>query len=237
MASGKKNYFRHSFHAGKDDKIVDLIAGHGKQAYFHYFRLLELCGEQAADSVPEKFVFHRRTLCAELMVTNSRLGHHLLAMQSSLLLEYVLSDRKVEILIPKFTKYLGKYTNKKPSNTSNKRKEKEIKEKESKINKKEIKKNILDSSPLEHLTDNKMVKEWLRTGTKPIQEKLLETYSDNYLKDLILTAYSWSSENNKNRKAGTFLKTWAEKDQNKELREVWNSPFKGIDLNKIDGGL
>lgn len=128
MASGRKNYFRHSFFAGDDDKIVDLVTTHGKQAYFHYFRLLELCGKQSEQEVPKKFVFHRRTLCAELMVTNSRLGHHLLAMQSSLLLEYVLTDRKVEILIPNFPKYLGKYQTKKSPNVPNKRKEKEIKE-------------------------------------------------------------------------------------------------------------
>ena len=132
MASGKKNYFRHSFSAGKDDKIVSLICDYGKEAYFHYFRLLELCGEQAADEIPEKFVFHRRTLCAELMVTSSRLGRHLLAMQSALLLEYVLSAGKVEILIPNLPKYLGRYSNKNPPNSSNKRKEKKRKEKKRK---------------------------------------------------------------------------------------------------------
>lgn len=127
MASGKKNYFRHSFYASKDDKIVDLITRHGKQAYFHYFRLLELCGEQAAEKIPEKFVFHRRTLCAELMVSNSKLSHHLLAMQSSLLLHVVLSDRKVEVLVPNFSKFLGVYQSKIPSKSPNKRKEKKRK--------------------------------------------------------------------------------------------------------------
>lgn len=132
MANGKKNYFRHSFFAGNDDKIVSLISNHGKEAYFHYFRILELCGQQSAESVPEKFVIHARTLCAELMVTRSRLGGHLLAMKSSLLLDYVLTSDKVELHIPNFSKYLGKYENKKSSNTPNKIKEKEIKLNESK---------------------------------------------------------------------------------------------------------
>jgi hypothetical protein len=145
MASGKKNYFRHSFYAGKDDKIVNLITDHGKQAYFHYFRLVELCGEQASESMPEKFVFHRRTLCAELMVTNSRLGHHLLAMQSSLLLHYVMDDRKVEILMPNLVKYMGKYESKNHSNTPNKRKEKKRKEKEIKVNEKASDANASES--------------------------------------------------------------------------------------------
>ena len=68
MASGKKNYFRHSFFASDDEKIVTLISKHGKAAYFHYFRLLELCGQKSESYVPDKFVFHVRTLCAQLMV-------------------------------------------------------------------------------------------------------------------------------------------------------------------------
>lgn len=134
MANGKKNYFRHSFFAGSDDKIVNLISEHGKQAYFHYFRLLELCGQQCAETIPEKFIFHRRTLCAELLVTNSKLGHHLSGMQSSLLLHYFMDARKVEVLVPNLSKYLGKYENKNSSNVANKTKEKEIKEKETKEN-------------------------------------------------------------------------------------------------------
>jgi hypothetical protein len=130
MSSGKKNYFRHSIYASKDDKIVDLISKHGKQAYFHYFRLIELCAEQAIDSMPEKFIFHRRTLCAELLVTNSRLGHHLLAIQSSLLCHYFMTSSKVEILIPNLPKYLGLYQSKNTSNfpiKGNKIKENKIK--------------------------------------------------------------------------------------------------------------
>lgn len=132
MASGKKNYFRHSFFAGNDEKIVSLITNHGKEAYFHFFRLLELCGQQSSEIVREKYVFHARTLSTELFVSRSRLGHHLLAMQSSLLLQYVLSENRVEILIPNFAKYLGKYESKMSPNTPNKIKENEIKEKEKK---------------------------------------------------------------------------------------------------------
>ena len=139
MASGKKNYFRHYFNAGRDDKIVELIANHGKQAYFHYFRLIELCAEKESENPSDKYIFHRRTLCAELLVTNSKLGHHLLAMQSSLLLQYVMDDRKVEVLLPKLLKYMGRYQNKNTSNSPNKRKEN--KRKENKVEKKVIIKN------------------------------------------------------------------------------------------------
>jgi hypothetical protein len=130
LASGKKNYFRHHFNASKDPKVVALIDDFGKEAYFHYFRLLELCASIASDEFPEdhKFTFRRSTVCQELRVTNSRLTHHLLAIQSSLLGEVLVTQKEVQILFPKLSKYMGKYETKLPSNTPNKRKEKKRKE-------------------------------------------------------------------------------------------------------------
>ena len=139
-----------------------------------------MCGELSADSIPEKFVFHRRTLCAELMVTNSKLGHHLLAMQSSLLLEYVLSDGKVEVLIPNLSKYLGRYSTKKAPNLSNKRKEKEKKEKKSKEEGKTPKQkpdamhNHLSFIPSDML-------EWLGNVTPYMQKKWLKSFSEEMI--------------------------------------------------------
>lgn len=150
MASGRKNYFRHSIFARKDPKLVRLIDDHGKEAYFHFFALLELCAEVACDDFPVggKFVFRRSTLCHELRVTNSRLGHHLLAMQSALLCESVLSEKEVEILMPNLAKYMGRYDTKKEPNSPNKRKEKEIKEKERKENESKASAAPSDSIPL-----------------------------------------------------------------------------------------
>lgn len=209
MASGKKNYFRHSFQAGKDDKIVNLIADHGKSAYFHYFRLLELCGEQAAGSVPEKFVFHRRTLCAELMVTNSKLGHHLLAMQSSLLLQYFMDDRKVELLIPNLVKYLGKYSTKITSNTPNKKKEKEIKVNE--IKRKERKETTDESvakkaaarkAPPKKTFYEDQFEELCDFMTRESWERWENTYHDvAWLHHQIKSCLCWHSEKGSNRKS------------------------------------
>jgi hypothetical protein len=114
MASGKKNYFRHSIFARKDSKIVQLIDDHGKEAYFHYFALLELCAEVASNEFPAngEFVFRRSTLCHELRVTNSRLAQHLLAMESSLLCHAVLTEKDCKIVLPKLAKYMGKYESK-----------------------------------------------------------------------------------------------------------------------------
>ncbi len=152
MASGKKNYFRHSFNASKDPKVVGLIDDHGKEAYFHYFRLLELCANEASEGFPEdsKFTFRRSTLCRELFVTNSRLTHHLLAIQSSLLGEVVVSEKEVQILLPNLAKYMGKYETKLSSNVSNKRKEKERKEK-----KREEDIEVVESGIHEHPLDIK----------------------------------------------------------------------------------
>jgi hypothetical protein len=134
MASGKKNYFRHSIFARKDSKIVQLIDEHGKEAYFHFFALLELCAEIASSEFPPtgEFVFRRSTLCHELRVTNSRLGRHLVAMQSALLCDVVLTENECKIVLPKLAKYMGKYESKLTPNSPNKRKEKERKEKERK---------------------------------------------------------------------------------------------------------
>ena len=127
MASGKKNYFRHSFYAHKDDKIMSLVDKHGKEAYFHFFVILELCGEQASESMPESFVFHPRTLCSALLVRRHRLLLKLLQLQDESILEVVHTEDKVELRIPNFPKYLGYYQSKLQTKTPNKRKEKERK--------------------------------------------------------------------------------------------------------------
>ena len=131
MGNGRKKYFRHSTSARLDEKIVNLIAMHGKEAYFHYFALLEMCAQKAlADDLSgdQTFVFHKRTVCNELMVTPQRLSRHLVAIQSSLLGDLVVTQERVEIKFPNLPKYLGRYTNKNTSKTPNKRKENKRKE-------------------------------------------------------------------------------------------------------------
>lgn len=190
MASGRKNYFRHSFSAGKDDKIVNLIANHGKQAYFHFFRLIELCCEQIDSEVPEKFVFHRRTLCAELMVTNSRLGHHLLAIQSSLLGEYVMTPTKAEILIYKLPKYLGRYSKQITPNSPNKKKRKENKRKESKV-----KETTRAAKPLLSFLDDE-ISDLLKIISESNFEKWHGRYGDkDWINEGIVKALRYHNDN------------------------------------------
>lgn len=132
MASGSKSYFRHSFEARKDPKIVEMIVKHGKETYFHFFALCEMCGKIAVDEgfpKDKKFKFHKRTLCDELMVTPQRLTHHLGAIKSSLLGDYMETGSTVEIKLHNLKKYLGQYEKKKLKNAL-------IKENKSKLNKK-----------------------------------------------------------------------------------------------------
>lgn len=154
MASGKKNYFRHSFHARNDDKIAGLINKHGKEAYFHFFALIELCAELASDKFPEDcwFHFHPRTLADALLVKKWTLVSHLSAIHQwglcgvSVEPQSAISDRSVEpqrvsVHLPNLPKFMGRYE----TNAPNKRKEKEKKEKETK--------NAPSASPLSKAFD------------------------------------------------------------------------------------
>lgn len=139
MASGKKNYFRHSAAARRDIKIVNLIAKHGKQAYYHYFILVEMCAEKALDDElngDEEFTFHKRIVCNELIVTPQKLALHLAPINEFRLGHVVVSGDEVKIKFPNLPKYLGRYGTKFTSNSTNKRKENEIKENEIKENEK-----------------------------------------------------------------------------------------------------
>ena len=130
MASGKKNYFRHSFFARNDDFIIRLIEEMGYQGYFLWFSLLEVCGEIASDSYPEKFKIHNSRLLRSLRCRQDKLDSFLTLAQ----LESRLSWERVEnnhfIQIHNFKKFLGKYDNLNRSNSPKEKKEKEKKEKE-----------------------------------------------------------------------------------------------------------
>lgn len=207
MASGKKNYFRHSFHARKHPDIVGLIEDHGKEAYFHFFALAEVCAEKASDQLnPDwKFIFRRSTLCRELLVTNSRLVRHLVAMTPSLVDQVVATEKEVQILFPKLSKYMGWYESKLDSKTSNKTKLSEIKQNEIKLNtenKTEAKKilskvepveALKKPSPLSFLFDQKPeVQDWLNAGTHETHLMLVKKFSHHVLVELIESAYLWA---------------------------------------------
>ena len=139
MASGKKNYFRHSFGAHNDEKLVKIIEKYGMAGYAYFWIILELCGEQASENVPEKFIFHQRTLLSNLLVRKDKLHSYLVTTTQLLLINATIDGTIIELCIPNLAKYLGKYSNKNTSNTPNKRKENKRKEKEIKTNDTDLK--------------------------------------------------------------------------------------------------
>lgn len=138
MASGKKNYFRHSFFARNDEFICEMIDKFGLQSYYYYFALIEMCGEQSAEELKKSYKFHQRTLVHSLRLNTRKLNLFLTYLQDKCKISYTYTQNQYEIIFHNLPKYLGKYSTKNESNLVNKRKENKIKEKEIKINKKEI---------------------------------------------------------------------------------------------------
>lgn len=202
MARGTKNYFRHSVETRRDPKIVTLLEN-GKEYYFYFFCILELCAEQAANGFPHdgKFTIHPRTLCQNLMVSRSSLVRHLSAIQSSLLLRYSMEENQCELLIPNLAKYMGKYESKIDLNRSNKRKEKEIKEKEIKENKSETqdaKKTYPVVESLAFLDDELLA--YAKRMTESQQQKLVDGYGVEVVRNYLLRLASWDMEQPQNKK-------------------------------------
>lgn len=137
MANGKKNYFRHSFFARNDIKLLRLRDEVGVGFYFYFFSLLELCGEESSDELKEEYEFHHSTI-RNLWGVNLKKSERVASVMNAVgLLEFEKREKSFVFKLPNFSKYLGKYTIKKESNTPNKRKEKEKKRKESKVKEKQ----------------------------------------------------------------------------------------------------
>jgi hypothetical protein len=132
MASGKKNYFRHSMFARNDDFVMGIMDKFGLDGYYYWFALIEMCAEQCADEMKIVCRFHESSLYAGLRCNSRRLRPVLDYMQTSTRLLYNYSDKFYEIEIANLSKYMGFYENKKESNSSKERKGNEIKIKERK---------------------------------------------------------------------------------------------------------
>jgi len=188
MSRGTKNYFRHSIETRRDPKIVSLLEN-GKEYYFYFFCILELCAEQAATGFPVdgKFTVHPRTLCQQLMVTRSSLDRHLSVIQSSLLLRYSMGENQCEILVPNLAKYMGKYESKNILNVPNKRKENERKEKKSKEKEKFP---VIESLSF---LDEQLLAYAERMSCEQ-QKNLVDGYGVEVIKNYLLRIASWDLE-------------------------------------------
>jgi len=128
MASGKKNYFRHSFFAVDDEKIQKIIDEMGFEGYGYYFSLIELCGRQCSDGPKNPIIFHIQTIRKVWRKNQESAKKVLRKLSESGLFLVTFSEHSVILDIPNLRKYLGKYDSKTPNEIKeNKRKEKEIK--------------------------------------------------------------------------------------------------------------
>jgi len=128
MASGRKNYFRHSFFARNDMKLRLFRDSIGIGFYFYFFSLLELCGESSCDELQDNYEFHD-SIIRNLWGVNLKKSERVACVMHAVgLLFFEKRQKSFYFEIPNLSKYLGKYTNKIETNTSNKRKEKKIKE-------------------------------------------------------------------------------------------------------------
>jgi hypothetical protein len=133
MASGKKNYFRHSTSAFEDPKIQKAISLLGYEGYAYYFILLELFAKQCENEFKNPIVIHQQTVRIVLRKSQQSCHKVVTKLQESGLFVVTFTESFYEFHIPNLAKYLGKYETKIDSNSPNKRKEKENKIKESKI--------------------------------------------------------------------------------------------------------
>ncbi len=191
MASGKKNYFRHSFSAHNDIKLLELRDEIGVGFYFYYFSLLELCGEASSENLKDFYEFHHSTIRKLWGVSLSKSEKIASKMHCVGLLEFQKMEKSFIFTIPNFAKFMGKYTNKITSNVPNKRKEKKRKEKESK--EKESKENPAALDALNYLNSNANRQFKITQGNiKHINARLDEGHKLEDLKAVVdLKCHQW----------------------------------------------
>jgi len=146
MASGKKNYFRHSTTAFEDSKIQRAIELLGYEGYAYYFILLELFAKQCENEMKNPIKIHQQTLRIVWRKSQQSCHKVVTKLQQSGLFVFTLSESLYEFDVPNLAKYLGKYDSKFEPNAPNKRKENESKIKEIKTNTKKPK-TIAPASP------------------------------------------------------------------------------------------
>ena len=133
VASGKKNYFRHSMNAFEDDKIQCAIDKLGYAGYAYYFILLELLARQCETECKNPIRIHQQSLRNVWRKHTKSCVKVIEKLQESGLFVATFKESYIEFDIPNLSKYLGRYEPKKSPNGSKERKGKKRKEKESKL--------------------------------------------------------------------------------------------------------
>ena len=135
MASGKKNYFRHSMTAFEDPKIQKAISLLGYEGYAYYFILLELLAKQCESGYKDPITLHQQTVRIVLRKSQQSCNKVITKLQESGLFVVTFRESLYEFSVPNLLKYLGKYETKCSPNAPNKIKENKIKTNKIKENK------------------------------------------------------------------------------------------------------
>jgi len=187
MASGKKNYFRHSFFARNDIKLKMLRDEIGVGAYFYFFTLLEQCGEASSDELKANYEFHDstiRSLWNESLPKSMKICEKLMEVG---LCSYKKYEKSFYFELPNLSKYLGHYQSKFPPNilehSSKERKGKERKVKEKK------EKNSEDKSSVPVFDLNEIYNAYPRKeGRKKGMARLEQVVKDSEIYEKVLQA-------------------------------------------------
>lgn len=134
MASGKKNYFRHSTSAFEDEKIQKCIQLLGYEGYAFYFILVELLAKQCENSFKNPITLHQQSIRIVWRKQQQSCEKVIRKLEESGLFVATFRESFVDFYIPNLEKYMGFYTNKSDPNTPKESKIKEKKVKESKEN-------------------------------------------------------------------------------------------------------
>lgn len=133
MGRGDRNYFRHSTNASQDEKICKAIDAIGREAYFYYFSLIELCVSMADEAGQTSYTIHQKVISNQWRMQKQSAHKVLTKLQQSGLLVVTKLEQSYQLDIPNLMKYFGSYA-------VNKRKEIKLKEIKLNKNKKEINK-------------------------------------------------------------------------------------------------
>lgn len=132
MASGRKNYFRHSSTAFEDEKIQIAIEKLGYEGYAYYFILIELLARKCENEFKNPIRIHQQSLRNVWRKQSKSCIKVVRKLEESGLFLATFNENFIDFDIPNLAKYMGRYTIKNPPNTPNKSKIKEKKVKEKK---------------------------------------------------------------------------------------------------------
>lgn len=164
MASGKKNYFRHSTSAFEDEKIQKCIQLLGYEGYAFYFILIELLAKQCENSFKNPITLHQQSLRIVWRKQQQSCQRVVKELEESGLFVATFRESFIDFDIPNLEKYMGFYSNKTETNAP-----KEKKEKESKVKEKKEKENKIKSLPETTSVRDAYLKSYLeRYGLRPV---------------------------------------------------------------------